>query len=129
MALIVLSHTPTDEEILRAVSGWVELLSEERYEEAFEAVRRRSHWTARLMQIVITNYGDSSRDEPGAHRVTPPSAAKGDPTHEVDRFDGGRVKVWYDLPLDGEWSDLTALFDLTEEAAGRVLELDDLHIM
>ena len=54
------------------------------------------------------------------------------PCWEVDRFDGadGVVgSIRFDLPLDGEWSDLTATFDIVEEEGGLVLRLDDVHVM
>jgi len=35
----------------------------------------------------------------------------------------------YDLPLDGEWSDVTATFDILDGPWGPVLALDDVHVM
>lgn len=37
--------------------------------------------------------------------------------------------VWFDLPLDGVWSDLTATFDVCKEDGQLVLELVDVHVM
>jgi hypothetical protein len=37
-------------------------------------------------------------------------------------------EVWLDLPLDGEWSDLTAIFDMLEDRDELVLLLNDIHV-
>ena len=37
--------------------------------------------------------------------------------------------VWFDLPLNGYWSDLTATFDLRVLNGQVVLELNDIHVM
>lgn len=37
-------------------------------------------------------------------------------------------KVWYDLPLNGEWSDLTATFNILKSESHIVLELNEIHI-
>jgi hypothetical protein len=37
--------------------------------------------------------------------------------------------VWFDLPLNGYWSDLTATFDLCVLNDQLVLELNDIHVM
>jgi hypothetical protein len=37
-------------------------------------------------------------------------------------------EVWFDLPLDGSWSDLTATFDLQERGGALVLVLQEIHV-
>ena len=37
--------------------------------------------------------------------------------------------VWFDLPLNGNWSDLTALLNFRTVDEALVLELDDIHVM
>ena len=37
--------------------------------------------------------------------------------------------VEFDLPIDGEWSDLTAIFTLSEVEGSLVLSLEDLHVL
>jgi hypothetical protein len=35
----------------------------------------------------------------------------------------------YDLPFDGQWSDVTSTFEILGLAEGAVLALDDVHVM
>jgi hypothetical protein len=35
----------------------------------------------------------------------------------------------YDLPLDGAWSDVTAMFEILDLPEGAVLGLDDVHVL
>lgn len=124
-----LPKNASDEQILSLVSEWVGLLAAEDYSGALEIVRSGPQWTPDLLARVITNWGDSSVESRGPTRVTREADADGTPTRSVDRFANGLVRVWYDLPLDGEWSDLTATFEVQEEEEGLVLVLSDVHIM
>ena len=84
---------------------------------------------------MIVGYGSPEPRDGHDHRVTSTALAAGGrtPTHEVERYEaraGDRVgHVWFDLPLDGEWSDLTATFDIERRAGRLVLVLDDVHVM
>ena len=57
----------TDEELLDGVKKWVELLSEERFSEAYELTAHASYnaWTPDLIRSVIAGYG--MPHEPGHH--------------------------------------------------------------
>ncbi len=127
-----------DATILAAVRAWVTLLADERYQEAYDALYHPvgDHWTPRLIEAAIHTYGSLEPAATGArYRVTPLETATGalKPRHEVDRFDdapGDLVGlVWFDLPLNGHWSDLTATLYVERRDAALVLELNDLHIM
>jgi len=124
-----------DDDILAVVRAWAELLAEERYADALAFVDHREHWEPALLRTVIMSYGSPAPCEGHDHRVTPLALAGGElkPRHEVDRCDsnaGDRVGyVWFDLPLDGEWSDLTATFDIECREGRLVLVLDDVHVM
>jgi len=37
--------------------------------------------------------------------------------------------VWYDLPLDGQWSDVTAVFDIWPGDEQLLLELSSIRVM
>jgi hypothetical protein len=88
--------------------------------------------------MVIRNYGFI---EPLANgrtfAVTPIASARGDgPFFDVTWFEQSesmtRDRVGYaryNLPLAGEWSDVTASFDIVKSADGLVLTLDDVHVM
>jgi len=42
---------------------------------------------------------------------------------------GSVGQVWFDLPLNGVWSDLTATFDIKLDGEALYLELDDIHVL
>lgn len=136
-----LSADASDEEILAAVRRWCDALAAEDYEGAFAMVLAPK-WTADLLERTVAGYGDPE-DTEDQHKVTPLGSARyrpGDepvnnpwPRHEVDRdtgWDGQEhISVWFDLPLDGYWSDLTATFDVDPLENGLVLVLDMIHVM
>ncbi len=37
--------------------------------------------------------------------------------------------MWFDLPVNGEWSDLTATFQILRHGDALVLQLEDIHVM
>lgn len=133
-----LSMIASDKEILDAVREWVDLLAAEQYESAFARVRARGHWSVELLRTVIGSYG-SPEPRPGrAHRVSRVADAAGRGQHDVQRFDpvvdetsGGLLVgvVQFDLPVDGSWSDLTAIFDLVAVEGALELRLDDVHVL
>lgn len=89
------------------------------------------------LRRTIAGYGLLDNFEDG-HKLTPLDSARyrpGDepvnnpwPRHEVDR-DGEFIFVWFDLPLDGYWSDLTATFNVDVEGQTLILSLDAVHVM
>jgi hypothetical protein len=126
-----LPRNASDSQILDAVRAWADALAAEDYAGALALVDALPHWTPELLQTVVTNYGsvDAMRDG-STYRVTPLDAARGGPSprHEVDR-DGDRISVWFDLPLNGAWSDLTATFDVVRRDGGLVPVLEDVTVM
>lgn len=43
--------------------------------------------------------------------------------------DNSGLTVDYDLPLNGEWSDLTAIFSFKSKDGGFAFYLDDIHVL
>lgn len=130
----VLSFNATDEDVLEAVESWIDALVEGSFESAFAMTAHDPErlWTPRLIQEVIAGYG--LPDPNGVSRVTSRAAAVGRPsTREVDRVEAVPPNaigmVWYALPLDGAWSDLTATFRLENGTAGQHLVLEEIHVM
>ena len=141
----VLPPNATDAEILAACHEWVERVAggdpagaidmlhvPERYDES-------QRWTAGSLERYIGNYGSwDARPDGRTRRITSPATAvppadRPDlrPTAEVVRRDtdprSGSVDI--DLPLDGEWSDLTALFEFEPVDGGIGLSLYDVHVL
>jgi hypothetical protein len=130
--------TALDEELLAAIDQWVKLLAEERYEDALAFLPARDYWTPDLLSRVIDGYGFPEAHPSGtSFRVTTPTtAAPGSKSRyrQVDRWPepnliGTVGVVRYDLPLNGHWSDVTALFDLRPHDDILDLVLDDIHVL
>jgi hypothetical protein len=127
--------------MLSVVREWVDLLAVGDYAQAQALLVRdgaERDWSPELVAKLIASYelppGASSAEE---SRVTPVSDARVfdvRPCHSVSRWDaGGRPgvigDVHFDLPINGVWSDLTAIFWLRQVADGLALELFDIHVL
>ena len=132
------------EEVLPFVYDWVELLAQDCYKEAFEMLLHPpdSLFTPDLVRQLMAGYGELERRDNKISRVTSPSTAVLPPdllTHsqDVDWFDedqNHRMKdrvgyVHFDIPLDGKWSDLTAVFWVHVVESGFVLELERIEVL
>ena len=125
----------SDEEILDAVREWVGLLAEERYKEAYDFVVNPEHnpwhWSPQLLEKVIRSYGSYHKQE--LFRVTPLEEAVSNrkPNHDVRRHrqDGLEGFVWFDLPLNGKWSDLVAIITFRPINGRLALELESIEVM
>ncbi len=138
--MIRLPRNATDEQILDVIRAWVELLAQERYEDAFQMLRYHpaEHWSPALIRAVVTNYGFIEPRKDGAtFKVTSlKDNPEGEAFHGVEWYGDDPNKpaeylgvAAFTLPLNGEWSDVTAMFDIVEEGGGLVLELDDIHVL
>ena len=140
--LVLLDLDAPDEVILGAVRAWCEALAAEDYGEAMAMIHAPS-WTIDSFRHCIQTCDGWLEPAVPAHKVTPLASARyraGDepknnpwPRHVVDRTtlpDGSPyISVWFDLPIDGFWSDLTATFDLEQVGEHYVLALDMIHVM
>jgi len=132
-----LPQVATDEEILTLVRQWVELLAHGNYEAAYDITGHEPYyqWTPELIRQVIEGYGLPEPHPAGPFRITSLASAKGgpEPRHCVERFetarDDGRIgHVLFDLPLNGEWSDMTATFGVYRYEDSVVLSLNEIHV-
>lgn len=132
------TKTASDLELLNGVRTWVDLLSEQRFPEAYNLTAHYNDyvWTPDLIRSVIAGYG--APHEPGNHeyRISKVSTAKDGPLPrmKVDRWQDAEPNcrkgfVHFDLPLDGEWSDLAATFEVVETNEKLVLVLQDIHVL
>ncbi len=112
------------QEIHEFVTEWVEFLVEKDYQKAYDLVLHSDYfdWTPSEMESVINGYGLQFDEKKVKYEVTNPKIATGrgdnfdilfyNP-HEVVHFIEGRERIGEvssDLPLNGEWSDLTVTF-------------------
>ncbi len=129
--------TASDENLLEGVKKWVDLLAEDAFADAFNFTAHDSYysWTSEQIRSVIAGYGHPH--ELGAHeyRISKISETRGgtSPRWEVDRWQDAKPSsrvgfISFGLPLDGEWSDLTATFEILQNQDHLVLVLNDIHV-
>jgi hypothetical protein len=131
----------TDDAVLALIERWVGILEAGRMAEAIAFLAPSPPWTPDLLARVIENYGFVDPHPSGKKfRITPPRSASGHgPRFEVvwlnppaAYIEHGYVRVAYAdyrLPLDGEWSDVSAIFDIVALPDGDALMLDDVHVL
>lgn len=117
------------------MEAWVDDLEREDYAAAFSRTGHDTYdrWTPDLMRAVVAGYGLPEPHPSGiVFKVTSRATAAGNPHHRaVDRHNVPRTsiaEVRYDLPLNGEWSDLTATFRVEARADGAELILGEIHV-
>lgn len=132
-----LPPTAADADILGVADRWAAALAAEDYGAAYGMTAHEPDfaWTPALIGNVINGYGSPEPHPGGPFRVTDLETAKGGPAprHEVQWFDpvaiAGRLGVvWFDLPLNGAWSDLTATFAIWRPEDQIVLALNEIHV-
>lgn len=130
-----LDELASDEEILAEVEAWIDDLTRGDYEAAFGRTEHDPYyrWTPNLLEAVVNGYGATDAHPSGARFVvTSRSTASGRPHYRrVERSSHpphGAVEVWYDLPLNGEWSDLTVSFRVEHRESKLHLVLEELHV-
>ncbi len=135
--VLTFPQTASDAKLLDGVKMWVDMLAEERFSEAYQLTAHDSYhaWTPDLIRSVVAGYG--SPHKPGEHeyRISKVSDTRGgsSPRWVVDRWKDAEPRhrvgfVSFDLPVDGEWSDLTATFEIVERHDQLVLVLQDIHV-
>lgn len=133
MPMIRFPKEATDEEFLAVVRTWVELLAADRYGDACEMMMPDDHWTPELMRTVVRHYGFiEPRSDGRTFAVTAIAQAVGGrtrPQKDVERFEDGSGVIHFDLPLNGEWSDVTAVIEIEEHRGGLALRLADIHVL
>ena len=131
----------TDEQILQIAREWAQALASDDYQAAYDMTAHDPYfrWTPDLMRTVIQNYGTIEPMADGSTcRVTLLDTAEGgpNPRHVVERCSAtpdthGAQKigsVQFDLPLDGQWSDLTATFEILSDDEALHLVLNEIHV-
>ena len=128
--------TATDQQIISFIESWVRLLALGDYEEAFSGVSHDPYynWSPALMESVVNGYGLPEPHPSGeVFKVTDPDAASGVKGNRgVVRSTGsGHLlgHAYYELPLNGEWSDLTTSFRLERCGEDITFVLEEIHVM
>jgi hypothetical protein len=128
-----------DKDVLAIVHEWIGFLAADDYEQAQALLnhdKAEHEWSADLVKKVVSMY--SPPGGAGPARVTPIEGAKAgdfEPTRMVNRRGAGEGRpevigeVHFDVPINGTWSDMTAMFLLREESGQLSLELYDMQVL
>lgn len=138
--MIYLPCSSPNEYILQVVEAWIDLWAESGTEAAFTAIALDEYevWTPEWLDLALANYRPLEL-YPGTHsfKVTSPGAAitlDHVPTREVKWYNPEKTglagDVSFDLPLNGQWSDLLVEFNIWVNGKGSedcVLALDEVR--
>lgn len=134
-----LSRNPTDEDILTFVEQWIDDLANGNYESAYGRTEHDPYfqWTPELMRSVVQGYGSPTPHQSGKIFVVSPRQSARFPRGHAPqcRVDREAVRppafarALHDLPLNGEWSDLTATFRIEPRGEnGSAVILEEIHV-
>ena len=141
--MIQLPASASDDDILNAIRDWIEVLAEDNFEAGYAMLRHSPDepWTPEFLRIWISNYGwhDPMKDG-STFQVTSWETATRTPSspqkqytavehYSLPAVNGAMGYVHFDLPLNGSWSDLTAIFSFFNVEGFIVLQLDDVHVL
>ena len=130
--MVELPSNPTDQELLSVVDDWIDALVRGEYLAALTMVEHDPYyrWTPALLEAVIAGYGLPEPHPSGTvFRVRPRnSATGGPPARNVDRDTGGAPQIEHSLPLNGEWSDLSATFRVESRGNSSAIVLEEVHV-
>jgi hypothetical protein len=128
--------------VRQLVANWVDDLANQNYTAACKKIKNPQdlQWTPELLETIISNYGSlDERADKTKYVVTKWDESKIDPMDGIQPiFDVvlqqgvGEVVgyVWIDLPLNGLFSDLTAVFNIlrSTDERGWELEMGDIRV-
>jgi hypothetical protein len=126
---------PNDDEVLAVIDAWIADLSREDYQAAFLRTEHDPYykWTPQLLKEVICGYGlpEELPDGRTFKVIYPRDANKRPPYRLVERNVAplSIANVRASLPLNGEWSDLTAGFRVEKRGDGSVIILEEVHVL
>ncbi len=137
--MLIINSPDVEAELVTWVRDWLDLLAAGRLAEACGRLDERNHygmvWTpeaiTELVQETFAAGTVFAREHPEGPRFTSPRTAVGRERHDFGAFaDGSGFWLNYDIPLNGEFSDLTAQFEFRWRAT-RILaaRLHDLHVL
>jgi hypothetical protein len=125
----------TDDELLAIVEAWIDDLARGDFIGAFGRTKHDAYygWTPELLESIVAGYGLPEPHPSGTRYVVTSRAAARGRTHtrSVER-EGTRLpivaRLYHNLPLNGEWSDLTASFRVERAATGLEVILEEIHV-
>ena len=135
--MLKLSDSP-EQDIIAFVKQWMKLLAEDRLDEACRLFDEPNSygmvWTPDMIrEVVTTTFSPDSlfyELHPEGPVFTDPYELEEQRDREVYLSDDGTTYYFdYAIPLNHEWSDLTAQFEFRRRLNGLAVVLHDLHVM
>jgi hypothetical protein len=126
------------DDLLAIIRDWFRLLAGGRWVEACAMLDEPNgygiRWTpAEIHHALELAYGPGCRfrvAHPEGPRFSEPGEAVGIPEASVWPIDDGSgYRADHDVPLNGLWSELTALFEFPRRPGGLAVVLHDLHVL
>jgi len=136
--MILINPNSPHDAILEFVKNWMRLLAEHRTDDACALIDEPNsygiEWTSvRIWQIVNETFSPDTRFytvHPEGPIISDPFEIDAQSEAEVIELEGGRGYAFdYALPLNGEWSDLSAQFEFYKRSDGYAVVLNDLHVL
>ncbi len=127
-----------EQELIAFVQSWFNLIAQGHINEACNQLDKPNcygiKWNAKKIQVLISDefspdtlFGSS---HPEGVAFSSVSQTSGKFSADVLKFDDGSgYTVEHDVPLNGEWSDLTAQFEFVGEFPEFEVILHDLHVL
>jgi len=132
------SSTP-EQDLIAFTRRWFRLLADGAWAEACGELNEPNSYDIRWGPDDIRYTVDLSfppgcrfrREHPEGPRFSNPDTATGGDGRPVivPLADGSGYQLDHDVPLNGEWSDLTARFGFLKRPAGYAVALQDLHVL
>ncbi len=127
-----------EDELINFVQQWLDLIAQGRIEEACKNIDKPNSygiiWTVeKIEQVIKDEFSPETifgKQHPEYIAFTTVQNTKGNFRADVLKFnDGSGYSVEHDVPLNGEWSDLTAQFEFIGKAPDFEVILHDLHVL
>ena len=127
--MIHLSSNQVNDETTSFVRNWIKLLSQGRFDEAFAQIDEPNQygikWTAGKFLKVISDYSRGKK-----YKIDNPDLINGDGRPSLVAFkNASGYSFDYDLPLNGNWSDLTLQFEFQKRSEDFAVILHDVHTL
>ena len=136
--MIDISPDASEKSILDFVKRWMKLLADNRFDEACALLEHPNSfgivWTPNLIKETVHNTFSLDTlfyefHPEGAFFSDPYELEEQRDIELIELNDGSGYAFDYDIPLNGEWSDLTAQFEILKRPNGYVVFLNNLHVL
>lgn len=133
--MIVVGHEP-EVQLIAFAQEWLKCLARADWDSALAMLDEPNsygiRWTRqKVTDVLHDTFGPTTRfaRTKGIPVFSDPDLASGSRRHSFGTTDGGGYWLDYDVPLNGEFSDLTAQFEFHPRASGHAAVLQDLQVL